>query len=236
MMKILVACEESQRVTTEFRNLGIEAYSCDILDTSGDHPEWHIKADVIPLLNGNCEFTTVDGTKRHVEGKWDAIIAFPPCTHLSVSGAKHFEQKRVDGRQREALEFFCKFFEADCDHIAIENPVNIISGDYCLKWFPNIAERYGLPRKSTQRIQPYQFGDPFEKLTCLWLKGLPELTPTKIVEPEPRQVVRSGKSLPRWYSNCGGNRRVARAKTFPGIARAMAKTWSEYLRNEGRNA
>ena len=231
-LKVLVACEESQRVTEEFRKLGVEAYSCDILDTSGDHPEWHIKQDVLPLLDGNCEFTTVDGTLHKIEGKWDAIIAFPMCTHLAVSGAKHFEKKRADGRQREGIEFFCRFFEADCDHVCIENPVNIISGDYVTTWFPDLVEQYGLPRKPTQRIQPYQFGDPFEKLTCLWLKNLPELQPTDIVEPPPRQVVRSGKTLPTWYSNCGGDRRKNRSKTFPGIANAMANTFTNFLLSE----
>ena len=230
-MKVLVACEESQRVTMEFRNLGHEAYSCDIIDCSGGHPEWHIKADVLPLLNGNCDFETCDGEKHEITGKWDLIVAFPPCTHLAVSGAVHFEKKRADGRQREAIEFFCKFFEADCEHIAIENPVNIISGEYAKKWFPDLVERYGLPRKAAQRFQPYQFGDPFEKLTCLWLKNLPTLKDTKVVTPPPRQVLRSGITMPRWYSNCGGDRPKARSKTFPGVAKAMAEQWSEYLEN-----
>ena len=229
MKKILIACEESQRVTAEFRELGYEAFSCDIIDCSGGHPEWHIKEDVLPLLNGNCKFSTVDGVTHEVNGKWDLIIAFPPCTHLAVSGAKHFEKKRSDGRQREALEFFCKFFEIDCDHVAIENPVNIVSGEYATKWFPDIAERYGLPRKCTQKIQPWMFGDPFEKTTCLWLKGLPNLTETNVVTPPPRQVVASGKTLPRWYSNCGGDRKKNRSKTFPGVAKAMATQWSKVL-------
>lgn len=153
------------------------------------------------------------------------IFAFPPCTHLAVSGAKHFEQKRNDGRQREAIEFFCKFLEVDCDRVVIENPVGIISGDYIKQWFPDLAERFSLPRKFTQKVHPYFFGDPFEKTTCLWLKGVPELIPTNMVKPPPRQVVRSGKTLPTWYSNCGGNRAKARSKTFPGIARAMAEQW-----------
>lgn len=235
MLKILVACEESQRVTSEFRKLGVEAYSCDILETSGSHPEWHINGDVLPLLNGNCEFKTTDGANHLIRGKWDAIIAFPPCTHLAVSGASHFEKKRADGRQRDGINFFCKFFEADCDHMAIENPVNIISGEYVGRWFPDITKRYGLPIKPTQRIQPYMFGDPFEKLTCLWLKDLPKLTPTKVVVPEPRQVLRSGRTMPRWYSNCGGDRAKARSKTFPGIAKCMAVTWTNYLKEEKRN-
>lgn len=224
-MKVLIACEESQAVTIEFRAKGHEAYSCDIIDCSGGHPEWHIKGDVLPIINGDCEFSTMDGSYHSIKGKWDLLIAFPPCTHLAVSGAKHFEKKRADGRQREGLEFFCKFFEAECDHVAIENPVNIISGDYTGKWFPDIAERYGLPRKCSQRIQPWMFGDPFEKTTCLWLKGLPELKETNVVTPPPRQVVRSGKTLPTWYSNCGGNRPKNRSKTFPGVAKAMADQW-----------
>lgn len=226
-MNILIACEESQAVTKEFRNLGHTAYSCDIIDCSGGYPEWHIKGDVTPLLNGHCEFDTVDGAHHTLDSRWDMIIAFPPCIHLATSGAKHFEKKRADGRQRNGLEFFCKFFTADCDHIAIENPVNIVSGDYAQRWFPDIAEKYGLPRKPNQRIQPWMFGDPYEKTTCLWLKGLPELTETNIVTPPPRQVVRSGKSLPVWYSNCSGDRRKNRSKTFPGIAKAMANQWSQ---------
>lgn len=226
-MNVLIACEESQAVTKEFRNLGHTAYSCDIINCSGGHPEWHIKEDVTPLLNGHCEFDTVDGTHHTLNSRWDMIIAFPPCTDIAVSGAKHFEKKRSDGRQRNGLEFFCKFFNADCDHVAIENPVNIVSGDYAQRWFPDIAEKYGLPRKPNQRIQPWMFGDPYEKTTCLWLKGLPELTETNIVTPPPRQVVRSGKSLPVWYSNCSGDRRKNRSKTFPGIAKAMANQWSQ---------
>lgn len=225
-MQILVACEESQAVTKELRRLGHEAYSCDIIECSGGHPEWHIQGDVIPLLSGDCFFETMDGRDHVIIDKWDMLIAFPPCTHLAVSGAKHFEKKRADGRQREGVEFFCKFFDADCDRVCIENPVNIISGDYVGKWFPDVAERYDLPRKATQTIQPYQFGDPFEKTTRLWLKGLPLLEHTNVVTTPPRQVVRSGKTLPVWYSNCGGNRPKARSKTFPGIARAMAEQWA----------
>ena len=140
-MKILVACEESQAVTKELRALGHEAYSADIQECSGGHPEWHLKGDVLPLL----------------KQKWDMIIAFPPCTHLSVSGARHFEKKRADGRQREAIEFFMQFINADCEKIAVENPVNIIGGEYITKHFPDLIEKYNFP-KSTQRIQPYEYG------------------------------------------------------------------------------
>ena len=123
-MKVLVACEESQRVCTEFRKLGHEAYSCDIEPCSGGHPEWHIQYDVLPLLNGNCDFRTVNGDMHHLIGKWDMIIAFPPCTHLAVSGAAWFDKKREDGRQEDAIKFFKKKKKNDCDKIAVEIPLN----------------------------------------------------------------------------------------------------------------
>lgn len=210
-MKVLLACEESQTVCKEFRALGHEAYSCDIQETSGDNPEWHIKEDVLKIIND----------------KWDLIIAFPPCTHLAVSGAKHFEKKRQDGRQREAIEFFMAMLNAKCEKIAVENHVNIISGKYIAKHFPDLYEKYKLPIKPNQKIQPWQFGDPFEKKTCLGLKGLPLLKNTNEVEPEKRQILKSGKSLPTWYSNASiKNRSKIRSKTFPGIAKAMASQWS----------
>ena len=166
-MKILVACEESQAVTKELRRLGHEAYSCDVIDQSGGRPEWHIMQDVIPLLNGRCRFKTTDGVKHAVIGKWDMIIAFPPCTHLAVSGAAWFERKRADGRQRDGVEFFCEFLTADCDRVAIENPVGIMSGDYVRRYFADISKKYGLPIKPTQIIHPWMFGDNFSKSTCL---------------------------------------------------------------------
>ena len=165
-MKILVACEESQRVCIEFRNRGHEAYSCDIIECSGEHPEWHIMNDVLPLLDGYCEFKTVDGTLHKIDGKWDMIIAFPPCTHLAVSGARWFENKRYDGRQRDGIEFFCKFLNADCNKIAIENPNGIIGGSYVKKWFPDLCQKYNLPIAPTQRIQPYEYGEPYTKTTA----------------------------------------------------------------------
>lgn len=183
-MQIFVPCEESQTVVKAFRARGHEAYSCDIMDCSGGHPEWHIKGDCTPLLNGHCTFTTMDGQTHTIDGRWDMILAFPPCTHLAVSGARHFEKKREDGRQRDGLRFFCQFLNADCERIAVENPVNIISGEYVRKWFPDIAEEFGLPIKPSQTIQLYQFGHPTKKTTCLWLKGLPILSPTNEVEPE----------------------------------------------------
>lgn len=240
-MKVLVACEESQRVCTEFRKLGHEAYSCDIEPCSGGHPEWHIQDDVLPLLNGNCDFKTVNGDMHNLIGKWDMIIAFPPCTHLAVSGSRHFEEKRLDGRQIEGLEFFCKFFEADCNKIVIENPVNIISGDYVTKWFPDIAEKYDLPRKPTQRIHPWMFGDNFSKCTCLWEKGVEPLVPLIKEEPEMEYHEwvdkKTGKKKRQnlWMyqalrnTKTAEDRRRVRSKTFPGIAKAMADQWGKEL-------
>lgn len=239
MMKVLVACEESQRVCTEFRKLGHEAYSCDIQPCSGGHPEWHIQDDVLPLLNGNCDYKTVNGDIHHLIGKWDMIIAFPPCTHLAVSGAPHFEKKRADGRQRQGIEFFCKFFEADCDKVVIENPVNIISGDYVTKWFPDLSKKYGLPKEPTQRIHPWMFGDNFSKNTCLWIKGLKPLKPHTLKQPEMEWKEwidkRTGKKKRqnKWYFDALVNAKTAeersrlRSKTFPGIAKAMAEQWGK---------
>lgn len=231
-MRVLVACEESQAVCKELRRLGHEAYSCDIEPCSGGHPEWHIQADVLPLLDGPgprgfAVFKTMDGAQHILTEKWDMILAFPPCTHLATSGAKHFEKKRADGRQRKAIEFFAQFLTLDCGKVAIENPRGVISGgEYIKRWFPDLAEKYGLPRAAAQIIQPYYFGDPFEKQTCLWLKGLPKLVPTNIVDPPKRQIVASGKTLPSWYSKGGKDRAKNRAKTFPGVARAMAEQWA----------
>lgn len=215
---ILVACEESQRVTTEFRKLGHNAFSCDIIDCSGGHPEWHIKEDVTHLLDGRCIFETCDGTVYGIPEKWDLIIGFPPCTYLTVTGNRWFNEdvygdaarKRKADRE-EAAEFFMKIANADCDHIAIENPVGVMS----TRW-----------RKPDQIIQPWMFGDPFEKKTCLWLKNLSKLNSTDAVSPPPRQVLSSGKTMPKWYSNCGGNRPKERSKTFPGVAKAMTQ-WLE---------
>ncbi len=208
-LRILVACEESQAVTKQFRALGHEAYSCDILPESGGHPEWHLQQDVTKLL----------------EKQWDLIIAFPPCTYLTVTGNRWFNVekygdkalKRIEDR-KDAINFFMLFANANADHIAIENPVGIMSTEW---------------RKPNQIINPFQFGDPFEKKTCLWLKGLPELTATNIVEPAPRKFFESGKSMPAWYAECwhlpSDERSKMRSKTFPGIAEAMAKQWSEHI-------
>lgn len=221
-MKILVACEESQRVTIEFRKLGHEAYSCDLLECSGKHPEWHIKKDVTLLLNGNCIFNTVDGLEHVISGKWDMIIAFPPCTYLTVTGNRWFNYEKYGDKaiqrmldRNNAINFFMTIANADCDKIAIENPVGIMS----TKW-----------RKPDQIIQPFEYGDAYEKRTCLWLKGLEKLTPTDIVEIPDRIKFKSGKTMAKWYVEAGNlskeQRALVRSKTFPGIAKAMAMQWS----------
>lgn len=202
-LKVLIACEESQAVCKEFRRLGHEAYSCDILDCSGGHPEWHIKGDVLPLL----------------KEPWDLVIAFPPCTHLAVSGAAWFEQKRKDGRQQEGIDFFMNFANYS-GKIAIENPVGIMSSVW---------------RKPNQIIQPYMFGDNYQKSTCLWLNGLPNITPTDVVDKGKMVEYASGKRMPEWYAGLyklkPAERAKMRSKTFPGIAKAMAEQWSEYILN-----
>ena len=232
-MKVLVACEESQAVTIELRKLGHEAYSCDIIECSGGHPEWHIMDDVLPLLNGNCLFETSDKKSHYMKNKWDMIIAFPPCTDLAVSGAAWFEQKRNDGRQRKSIEFFMRFITADCSKIAVENPVGIISGDYIGKHFDDLQHKYGFPIKPTQTIQPWQFGTEAQKKTCLWLKGLPELIPTEIVgKGEMKANNRKDGSVEyraKWFEDARhlspSERSKARSKTFSGIAKAMASQW-----------
>ena len=221
-MRILVACEESQNVTNELRKLGHEAYSCDIQMHSGSHDEWHICQDVLPLLNGFCKFKTVDGDYHEINSKWDMIIAFPPCTDLCVSGARHFAKKQADGRQQRSIDFFMKFVNADCDKIAIENPIGIMSTKY---------------RKPDQIIQPWQFGDKYSKSTCLWLKNLPLLVPTKIVEKGEfiEFIDKNGKKKrqAKWYYEALKNSKNAeerakiRSKTFPGIANAMATQWTK---------
>lgn len=226
-MKVLVACEESQRVTIELRKLGNEAYSCDLLDCSGNHPEWHIKKDVTLLLNGNCIFSTVDGVEHEISGKWDMIIAFPPCTYLTVTGNRWFNYEKYGDKaiqrmldRNDAIKFFMRIANADCDRIAIENPVGIMS----TQW-----------RKPDQIIQPYQYGEAYEKRTCLWLKGLPMLSPTKIVETPDRIQFKSGKTMAKWYVEAGNlskeQRALVRSKTFPGIAKAMAEQWGNDCSN-----
>jgi len=188
--RVLVACEESQAVTIAFRKRGFEAYSCDILPCSGGHPEWHIKDDVL----------------RHLNSGWDLVISFPPCTDLAVSGARYFEQKRKDGRQQRAIDFFMQFANYD-GRIAIENPIGIMSTIY---------------RKPDQIIQPWQFGHGETKGTCLWLKNLPLLQPTEIV---------NGREQRIWKMPPSPDRAKLRSKTFAGIADAMAEQWGDYLLN-----
>ena len=195
---ILVACEESQRVTQCLRELGLAAYSNDILPTTGDHPEWHLQTDLRGIIN--------DG--------WDMIIAFPPCTHLASSGARWFKEKMKDGRQQQGIEFFMMIVNANCPRIAIENPVGIMSNIY---------------RKPDQIVQPWMFGHPEKKSTCLWLKGLPKLKPTNDV---------SGlmKTLPKQqterihYMPPSPTRSLERSKTYLGVAKAMAEQWGAYTK------
>ena len=196
-MKILVACEESQAVTKEFRKLGHEAYSCDVIECSGGHPEWHLQQDVTELL----------------EKEWDMIIAFPPCTHLAVSGAAWFEEKRKDGRQQEGIDFFMKFANANCERLAIENPVGIMS----TQW-----------RKPDQIVQPYEFGHMEQKKTCLWLKGLPKLVGTDNVKDEMMKLSKKERERIHYLSP-GPERAKLRSKTFPGIAKAMAEQWGSLV-------
>ena len=173
-MKVLVACEESQRVCNAFRKLGHEAYSCDIIECSGGHPEWHILGDALKVINGNCDFITQDEEKHTIIGKWDLLIAHPPCTYLTNASAVRMRVKGEIVPERyakamEAKEFFMRFINADCDRICVENPVPLKIVD--------------LP-PYTQIIQPWQFGHPYSKRTCLWLKGLPKLEPTNIITKE----------------------------------------------------
>lgn len=232
-LKVLVACEESQAVCKAFRERGHEAYSCDIIECSGGHPEWHIMGDALKVINGRCEFETMDGTIHRVDDRWDMIVAFPPCTHLAVSGARHFEKKRNDGRQRDAIEFFAQFLQADCYRICVENQVNIITGDgkYLKKWFPDLIEKYrSIPAPCTQIIQPYEYGHESKKATCLWLNGLPRLKPTNVVEPDivnykckSGKTVRFSRHYVQGFQN--GDRSKTRSKTFAGVAQAMAEQW-----------
>ena len=205
-MKILVACEESQAVTKELRALGHEAYSCDIEPCSGGHPEWHLQQDVIPLL----------------EEKWDMIIAFPPCTYLTNTGNSWFNVEKYGEKalqrykdREKAIEFFMLFANADCERIAIENPIGCMSTVY---------------RKPNQIIHPYMFGDAERKATCLWLKGLPELVPTNIVEPRIIKYKNGKGTDSPWHMETMSlppkERAKMRSKTFPGIAKAMATQWT----------
>lgn len=223
-MKVLVACEESQEVCKAFRAVGHEAYSCDIQKCSGGHPEWHILGDVVPLLNGNVKTVTMGGVNVDIDGQWDLIIAHPPCTDLAVSGARSFAEKQHDFRQQKSCVFFMYFALANCDRIAVENPIGIMSNVY---------------RKPDQIIQPWQFAisdsENVAKSTCLWLKGLPKLKPVHKQQPAIEYVEwidsKTGKKKRQtaWYykTRCLGakERGKAASKTFSGIAKAMAEQW-----------
>jgi len=200
-MKVLVACEESQEVCKAFRDRGHEAFSADLQDCSGGHPEWHIMGDCLPLLDGDCSFFTRGGCWVHIDGNWDLIIAHPPCTHLAVSGARWFPEKQRDFRQQKAVVLFMQMMLANAPRVAVENPVGIMSNCY---------------RKPDQIIQPWMFGHGETKATCLWLKGLPKLRPTDIVEGREQRI---------WKMPPSPDRAKMRSRTFSGIARAMAEQW-----------
>ena len=231
-MKILVACEESQRVCTELRKLGHEAYSCDIQEPSGGHPEWHILGDVLKYINGGVCFRTMDGTLHYfsISDRWDVIIAHPPCTYLSNAATRHHSLRctsldNINDRtfkRLEAMQFFMNIANADCDRIAIENPVGVMNTAY---------------RKPDQIIHPYYFADSesdkenyVTKATCLWLKGLMPLKTNSLPKPNNREifgVMPSGKAKTWTDSLCrAGGAAKARSKTFPGIAKAMAEQWA----------
>ena len=221
-IKILIACEESDEVRGRFEKLGFDAWSCDLVDNRNPNAK-HYKGNIFDIIN--------DG--------WDAMIAFPPCTHLAVSGAAWFEQKRKDGRQQEGIKFFMDIVNAPIKHIAVENPVGIMSKIY---------------RKPSQVIQPYYFGDEARKSTCLWLKNLPLLyhnstlnlfdeNITHVSQGEFHHWIdgKTGKSKkqPKWYADAflksgisKEERAKIRSKTFPGIAQAMATQWGKYLLNQ----
>lgn len=214
-MRVLVGCEESQAVCIAFRELGHEAYSCDLQECSGGHPEWHYQEDIFKVIENES---------------WDMMIAFPPCTHLAVSGAAWFEQKRKDGRQQAAIDFFIRLANSPIDRIAIENPVGIMSKVY---------------KKPTQIIQPYYFGDEVQKTTCLWLKNLPLLfhaagpdlfndTVTHVSKGN-FKTSPSGRTYPEWCWNTGAGCGKERSKTFPGIAKAMSIQWGGIEINKHEN-
>ncbi len=235
-LNVLIACEESQRVCKEFRKLGHNAYSCDLLKSSGSHPEWHFKQDVLEVIKDKGGILET-GKKCYIEGNWDLMIAHPPCTYLAVSGARWFYHPKdkhlsIDKRRphprfpnraknrEEALEFFSKLLNADIEYIAVENPVGIVSTRI---------------KKPNQIVHPYHFGDKASKATCLWLKNLPLLEHTNVVEKGEYIELKSGKRLPKWYSealtksNTPEERRTLRSKTFPGFAKAMATQWSKFI-------
>lgn len=236
-MKILVACEESQRVCTAFRELGHEAYSCDIQECSGGHPEWHILGDALPLINGRCTFTTMDGIAHEIAGKWDLLIAHPPCTYLTAASTRHLSLKCTPAEKvverlwnlAESAVFFMRFALADCERICVENPLGFMSR---------------LWRKPDQIVHPYYFAESKEdienyqkKRTCFWLKRLEPLKRINdLPPPEPLKHTKSGKAV--YFTemhgkiqgiDCDSNSAKARSKTFPGVAKAMAEQWGQEM-------
>lgn len=225
-LKILIACEESQTVCTEMRKLGHEAYSADIQEPSGGHPEWHILGDVLPLINGNCKFTTMEGKQHKITGKWDLLIAHPPCTYLSAVTTRHLSLKCTPPEKvverfwklAESAIFFMQFALADCDKICVENPMGYMSR---------------LWRKPDQIVHPYYFADSVEdienyhkKRTCFWLKGLEPLERLNTLPPPPPLgYSKSGNPL-NFEEKATGDRAKTRSKTFLGIAKAMAEQWA----------
>lgn len=234
-MNVLIACEESQRVCISMRYHGYKAYSCDIQECSGGYPEWHIQDDVLKILNGGF-FRTCDSENHYVD-HWDLIIAHPPCTYLTVAGNRWFNIEKYGEKAKEriwnrnvAIDFFLSCINAPADYVAVENPVGTINSVL----------------KPTQIIQPYEYGHPYSKKTCLWLKNLPALRPTKIVEPE---IIHSkgksgGYSGNSWVVRDENGKilsyndpRVAkeRSKTYWGIADAMADQWGKYVEEMIKN-
>lgn len=226
--QLLVCCEESQRVCTAFRNRGWEAYSCDIEPCSGGHPEWHIQQDVLPLINGDCTFTTMDGVEHHIDGQWDLLICHPPCTYLSNAGARHLWKGHQLNQERyekglEARAFFMEFYNARCEHVAVENPIP--------------SKIYELPAY-TQAVQPYEYyGErhPYTKKTCLWERNVPQLIPVNPVEPVATWCPSGSYSHKHGAKHKGmftTDRAKNRSKTFEGIAQAMADQWGAYIEGE----
>lgn len=234
-MKVLIACEESQEVCKAFRERGHEAYSADLQECSGGHPEWHIKGDCLPLINGDCTFMTEGGVWVHIEGKWDLLIAHPPCTYLSNVATRQYSLKcrtpeQVVTRWQErakAAVLFMQMMLSNADHVCVENPVGFMNTAY---------------RKADQIIHPYYFAKDendnenyHEKRTCLWLKNLEPLKRTNnLPVPPPMYICQGEKSKGKRIGWCEGMRNItggqserakARSKTFPAIAKAMAEQW-----------
>lgn len=228
-INILIACEESQAITIAFRERGFNAFSCDLQRCSGSHPEWHINGDCLPLINGsNIKFTTQNGDAHTIE-KWHLIIAHPPCTFLTTSGNRWFNVEKYGDKalqriqdREEGADFFMKFVNADCERIAIENPIGVMSKRY---------------RKPNQIIQPWMWGDNTVKSTCLWLKGLPCLIPDVTEKPEieykewidSKTGAHKRQALDSYSASGKKDRQVVRSKTFKGTANAIAQQWGDYL-------